>query len=324
MPYEPPFEITAEISALSLEIAEMVGSLSPASDLAASPTLHRQLRIRTIHSSLAIEQNTLTEEQVTAVLDGRRVLGPPDDIREVQNAKRAYDLLDELNPLSLDDLLRAHGTMMAELAKDAGRFRSRNAGVYDERGTLIHAGTPATYVPEVMAELFAWLKRTEVPPLIASCVFHYEFEFVHPFSDGNGRTGRLWHALLLARWRPILAWLPVESMIRQRQADYYAALNASNADGASTRFITFMLQVIRDVMAPYCRQADASARLREAVLDFLEESPQATVAQAATRTGSSMRTVERAIAALKDEGRLRRVGSPRAGRWEAVRRRRED
>ena len=287
MPYEPPFEITAKISALSLEIAEMVGSLSPASDLAASPTLHRQLRIRTIHSSLAIEQNTLTEEQVTAVLDGRRVLGPPDDIREVQNAKRAYDLLDELNP-------------------------------------LIHAGTPATYVPEVMAELFAWLKRTEVPPLIASCVFHYEFEFVHPFSDGNGRTGRLWHALLLARWRPILAWLPVESMIRQRQADYYAALNASNADGASTRFITFMLQVIRDVMAPYCRQADASARLREAVLDFLEESPQATVAQAATRTGSSMRTVERAIAALKDEGRLRRVGSPRAGRWEAVRRRRED
>ena len=319
MPYEPPFEITPDISTVALEIAEMVGSLSSASDLAASPTLHRRLRIQTIHSSLAIEQNTLTEEQVTAVLEGKRVLGPPDDIREVENAKRAYDLMNELNPFSLDDLLRAHGTMMEGLAKDAGRFRSKNAGVYDERGVLVHAGTPATYVPGVMSDVFAWLKGTEVPPLIASCVFHYEFEFVHPFSDGNGRTGRLWHTLLLARWRPVLAWLPVESMIRQRQGGYYAALNASNADGASTRFIAFMLRAIRDAIAPYCASADPSRRLRLAVMDAFEEDPHATVDDVAERIGASKRTVERAIASLKDEGRVRRIGSPRAGHWEVER-----
>ena len=256
---------------------------------------------------------------MTAVLEGKRVLGPPDDIREVENAKRAYDLMNELNPFSLDDLLRAHGTMMEGLAKDAGRFRSKNAGVYDERGVLVHAGTPATYVPGVMSDVFAWLKGTEVPPLIASCVFHYEFEFVHPFSDGNGRTGRLWHTLLLARWRPVLAWLPVESMIRQRQGGYYAALNASNADGASTRFIAFMLRAIRDAIAPYCASADPSRRLRLAVMDAFEEDPHATVDDVAERIGASKRTVERAIASLKDEGRVRRIGSPRAGHWEVER-----
>ncbi|MEG0666332.1 Fic family protein [Gordonibacter sp.] len=314
MSYEPPFQITADISTLSLEIAEMVGRLSPASDLSASPSLHRELRIKTIHSSLAIEQNTLTEDQVTDIIDGKRVLGPRNEIREVENAKRAYDLLESLDPLSIDDLLFAHGVMMEGFGQDAGRWRMKNAGVYDG-DRLIHAGTPAAYVPEVMTDLFAWIKGTEVHPLIASCVFHYEFEFVHPFSDGNGRTGRLWHTLMLSHWRAVLAWLPVESMIHERQADYYAALNASNTQGSSTLFVGFMLEVIRDAMLPYCTPAAGLDSLRDRILNSLGRNPHATLPVIAKETGTSLRTVERTLATLKAEGALERVGSARKGFW---------
>lgn len=215
MGYEPPFERTSTIDALCMEIAELVGMLHPSSGLGTSPTLHRELRIRTIRSSLMIEGNTLSEEAVAAIMDGKRVLGPTRDILEVENAKRAYELIDSLDPLSLDDLLRAHRVMMDGLIEHAGRFRSGDVGVFDG-GALIHAGTPANYVPQVMANLFGWLAATDLHPLLASCIFHYEFEFIHPFADGNGRTGRLWHTVLLSRWRPALAWLPVESVIRER------------------------------------------------------------------------------------------------------------
>lgn len=188
MSYEPPFTITDAISTLCIDIAEMVGRLSPDSGLSTDPTLHRKLRIRSIHSSLAIEQNSLSEEQVTAILGGKRVLGPAKDIREVENADRAYAMLDDLEPYRLDDLLRAHGVMMDGLREDAGRFRSGNVGVYDG-SRLIHAGTPAAYVPEAMTDLFGWLRTTGTHPLIASCVFHYEFEFIHPFRTATGEPG---------------------------------------------------------------------------------------------------------------------------------------
>lgn len=332
MSYTPPFTITERISTLCIEIAEMVGRLSPDSSLSTDPVLHRELQISSIHSSLAIEQNSLTEEQVTAILGGKRVLGPADDIREVENADRAYGMIDGLDPYSLDDLLRAHGTMMAGLREDAGRFRSGNVGVY--QGTkLIHAGTPAAYVPEVMADLFDWLSRTDVHPLIASCVFHYEFEFIHPFADGNGRTGRLWHTLLLARWRPVLRWLPVESLILQRQNGYYAAINDSNNAGNSTVFVEFMLTVIRDAMKPYATDDAAndasnigaaartvntanSTATEEALLALVSNQPDITVANIAKELGIPRRSAERLIASLKAADRLTRIGSPRAGRWQ--------
>lgn len=317
MPYEPPFESTDEITAIALDIAEMVGRLAPDSALSSSPVLHRKLRIQTIHSSLAIEQNTLTMDQVTDIIDGQRVLGSPDEIREVQNAKRAYDLLPAWDPHSMDDLLKAHGIMMEGLRKDAGTLRTKNAGVYDG-DRLIHAGTPASYVPEVMADLFGWIGSTELHPLLASCVFHYEFEFIHPFSDGNGRVGRLWHTLLLARWRTVLAWLPVESMIRERQSEYYAALNESNATGSSTAFVTFMLSVIHDAMKPFCTQESREEALERSILSLIAAHPSATVAEIAEAAGMARRTTERTIASLKESGRVRRVGSPRAGRWEIL------
>lgn len=209
-----------------------------------------------------IEGNTLSEEAVTAIIDGKHVLGPARDILEVENARRGYELIDVLDPLNLNDLLHAHRVMMEGLVDHAGCFRTRNVGVFDG-GALIHAGTPADYVPQVMADLFEWLSAARLHPLLSSCIFHYEFEFVHPFADGNGRTGRLWHTLLLARWRPALAWLPAESVIHERQQGYYAALAESNAIGSSERFVAFMLRVIRDALLPFARpETTAEVRAR--------------------------------------------------------------
>ena len=223
--YSPPFHMTDEITGLVIQIGELVGAVSVDAGLSPDPRLRRESRIRTIYSSLAIEQNTLSLDQVTDVIDGKRVLGPPKDIREVKNAYEAYERMELFDPCSMDDLLAAHRLMMRDLVTEAGRFRAGNVGVFRE-GQLIHAGTPAAYVPEVMAQLFAWLRESGLHPLIKSCVFHYEFEFIHPFADGNGRTGRFWQSLILQRWKPIFAWLPVETLIRERQEDYYAALNS--------------------------------------------------------------------------------------------------
>ena len=184
--YKPPFEMTETIANLTAEIAELAGEISVYEGLTTNPKLRRENRIRTIHSSLAIEQNTLTIDQVTDVINGKRVLAPPADIKEVQNAYEIYNRLDALNPLSMDDLLVAHEVMMNDLIKEAGRFRSKNEGIYAEE-TLVHAGTPANYVPEVMNDLFDWLEKSNLHPIIKACIFHYEFEFIHPFADGNGR-----------------------------------------------------------------------------------------------------------------------------------------
>ncbi|WP_273384671.1 Fic family protein [Enorma phocaeensis] len=314
MAYEPPFEKTPEIDDLSMEIAELVGMLHHDSHLETSPTLHRELRIRTIRSSLMIEGNTLSEDAVTAIMDGKRVLGPAKDILEVENARRAYELIGSLDPLNLDDLLHTHRIMMSGLIEHTGCFRTGDVGAFSGEA-LIHAGTPARYVPQVMADLFAWLTGTNLRPLISSCIFHYEFEFIHPFSDGNGRTGRLWHMLLLARWRPALAWLPVESVIRERQQGYYAALAASNSAESSECFVTFMLQVIRDALLPFVRPGSTEETRTRQALAYFSEHPRGTVAGLAALLGCSKRSAERLVANLRGEGRLRREGSARGGTW---------
>ena len=314
MAYEPSFERTDLIDALCMEIAELVGMLSPQAPLSTSPTLRRELRIQTIYSSLVIEGNKLDERAVSAIIDGKRVLGDRRDILEVENARAAYDLIPELDPHSLEDLLRVHRVMMGGLVPDAGRFRSGNVGVFNG-DALIHAGTPAAYVPEVMGSLFEWLRTTRLHPLLASCIFHFEFEFCHPFSDGNGRTGRLWHTLLLSRWRPVLAWVPIESAIRRRQADYYEALARSGATGSCESFVEFMLEAIREAILPYARPESAVDVERARALAFLRDNPQSTVTQLSQYLGRSKRSAERMVARLKEEGSLERQGSPRAGMW---------
>lgn len=242
---KPPFEITNTIIDSVAEIAELVGRLTSTNQLSSNPTLRRSNRIRTIHGSLAIEQNTLSLEQVTAVLTGKHVLAPPKDIAEVKNAYEIYERLDELDPYSADDLLTAHGIMTRGLVDESGMFRTRPVGVVDQKGHVLHFGTLPQYVPDLVMELLDWVKNSDVHMLIRSCVFHYEFELIHPFADGNGRVGRLWHTLLLSKWNPAFAWLPVESIIHDRQGEYYAAINASNDAGESTAFIAFMLSAIR-------------------------------------------------------------------------------
>lgn len=241
---KPPFEITNTMIHEIAEIAELVGKLTSTNQLSANPTLRRTNRIRTIHGSLAIEQNTLSLEQVTAVLNGKQVLAPPKDIAEVKNAYEIYERLEELDPYSVDDLLTAHGIMTRGLVDESGVFRSKPVGVVDQEGHVLHFGTLPQYVPNLVTELLDWVKNSDVHMLIRSCVFHYEFELIHPFADGNGRIGRLWHTLLLSRWNPAFAWLPVESIVHNRQQEYYEAINTSNDAGESTSFIAFMLSAI--------------------------------------------------------------------------------
>lgn len=330
MSYEPLYTLTNRMMNSVADISQLVGQISAFDKLSPNPQLRRTSRIKSIHSSLAIEANTLTLEQVTAVLDGKRVLAPPKDIHEAQNAYEAYDALSTMDPYSLDDLLIAHKFMMDGLIKDAGCFRSGNVGVYDgER--LIHAGTPARYVPEVVQGLFDWLKSTDVHPLVASCVFHYEFEFIHPFSDGNGRTGRLWHSLLLQNWQSVFAWLPVESLVAQHQQEYYKALGDSGSSGGdSTAFVEFMLGMIEKTLSEaVASQSDVGinvgenvgitnemVRNKERLLDLVRKNPTITMAQMADELEMSRRQVERWVADLKRQGKLVRVGARRNGRWE--------
>ena len=242
--YIPPYEITDEMLELVSEIMENLGKLSGVNELEKLPRLRRVNRIKSIHSSLAIENNTLSIEQVTDVINGKRVLAPQKDIEEVHNAFNAYEKLSEINPYSIDDLLKIHGIMMNGLVKEAGRLRSGQVGVYNQDGKVVHLAPPADFVPQQLGQLFDWVKDSNANMLIKSSVFHYEFEFIHPFNDGNGRTGRLWQTALLASWKPIFAWIPIESIIKDNQEDYYNAITLSTSQGKSNIFIEFMLDVI--------------------------------------------------------------------------------
>ncbi len=243
--YKPPFHMTDKMTSLIAEISEQVGRITVLQEGTISPHLRRENRIRTIHSSLAIEHNSLSLEQVTAILDGKRVLGNPNEIKEVQNAYEAYELMLRLNPASVDDLLKAHKLMMNGLVSENGRFRSGGVGVFDGE-VLIHVAPPVEFVPEHIQNLFAWYQKSELHPLIKSAIFHYEFEFIHPFADGNGRMGRMWHSLLLGKWKEMFFWLPIEELIQSRQKEYYDALGAADKQADSAGFVELMLEIIRD------------------------------------------------------------------------------
>jgi len=311
----PPFEITGTMLSRTAEISELVGKLS-SEHRSTSPVLRRTSRIRSIQGSLAIEQNTLSLEQVTAVLNGRRVLAPARDILEVRNAFEAYDMLESLDPYSTEDLLSAHETMMRGLIDEAGMFRSGAVGVADSSGRILHMGTPLPrYVPQSVENLLHWVRGSDLPMLIKSCVFHYEFELIHPFSDGNGRVGRLWHTLLLSRWNGLFSWLPVESIIHDRQAAYYDAINASNDSGESTVFVEFMLEAVRQALLEAYGQPDPSlgktaqtrASRRRFVADYLAAHDSIRNSEVCEHLGISPATANRLLTELRNEGILERV-----------------
>ena len=245
--YVPPYQITDRIIHLVSRISEQVGIVTVKNKGIINPHLRKDNQIRTIHSSLAIENNSLSLEQVTDVINGKRILGVPSDIREVKNAYEAYNLLLSFDPFSVEDLLKAHKILMFDLAKTAGRFRPGDVGVFNEE-RVVHIAPPADLVPGQIKNLLKWVKDADVHLLIRSCVFHYEFEFIHPFADGNGRMGRMWQTLLLSRWKSVFNWLPVETLIKEHQEEYYKVLGDADKAGDSTVFIEFMLGMIQDAL----------------------------------------------------------------------------
>ncbi len=241
MSYQPPYTFDEGMVSLVAEISERIGRIAALGER--DLRLRRIQRVRTLHGSLAIEGNTLSEEQITAILNGKPVVAPRREVLEVQNAMAAYDRLAEWRPTRESDLLAAHGCMMRGLLDDAGRYRRGGVGVL-QGGSVLHMAPPASRVPELMRQLFAWLADTDAHPLIAGAVFHYEFEFIHPFSDGNGRLGRLWQTLILSRWQPVLADLPVESVVHAHQEAYYRAIAESTKRTDAAPFVLFMLERI--------------------------------------------------------------------------------
>lgn len=309
---QPPFEINERIMADVIEIAELVGRVSVTDKISMNPTLRRTNRIQTIYSSLAIEQNTLDIEQVTAVLSGKRVIAPPKDIAEVKNAYEIYDNMDKLNPYSIDDLLKAHSVMERGLLNEAGEFRSRPVGVADSEGNILHFGTLPQYVPKLIQELLEWTEKSEIHLLIKSCVFHYEFELIHPFADGNGRMGRLWHTLLLSKWNPIFAWLPIESIIHDNQSEYYNAINVSNNNGNSTVFIEFMLSVIKQALQESIndkpKNISSKSDLRwNKINDYLEMHEYILNSDVQKLLGVSSATATRILVGFMKDGKLKRI-----------------
>jgi Fic family protein len=250
---QPPYTITPEILNRVAEISEAVGRLALISERTGSLRLRRINRIRTIHGSLAIEGNTLSEAQITAILEGKRVVAPPREVKEARNALTVYDRFNSWKWEREKDLLKAHCLMMSGLIDEAGRYRRGGVGVMGGE-QVIHVAPPAKRVPELMGELFRWIVETDAHPLIAGSVFHYEFEFIHPFADGNGRMGRLWQSLILAGWNPLFADLPVESLVFEHRADYYRSLRESTQGTDSAPFILFMLRMIQDALRGHTPQ----------------------------------------------------------------------
>jgi len=310
---KPPFEITNSILDKVTRIAELVGSMDTALSSSSNLMLRRTNRIRTIYSSLAIEQNTLSLEQVTAVLNGKHVIAPIKDITEVKNAYEIYEMLESLNPFSVDDLLKAHLVMTRNLVEESGCFRSGNVGVVDKQGNVLHFGTLPDYVPDLISDLLEWTEKSDFHILIKSCVFHYEFELIHPFADGNGRIGRLWHTLLLSQWKPFFAWLPVESIIYDRQSEYYKAINQSNEAGESTAFIEFMLSAIEEALIESSETMDISKNMSVDELRwykierFLKKNKVITNADVRNIFGMSSATASRIFTKLSDEKKIQKI-----------------
>lgn len=322
--YKPPFTVSAKAINLIAKISSQLERYAIRMEQEDTLRLRRANRIKTIHSSLAIEGNTLSEGEVQAVLEGKKVVAPLKEIQEVKNAIKTYELYPKLNPFSIQDLLLAHGTMMSGLVDEAGMFRKGGVGVFDG-DKPIHIAPPADRVRDLMSDLFGWLENADDHLLIRSCVFHYEFEFIHPFADGNGRIGRLWQSLILGRLNPIFEHLPVENMVYSNQQAYYHAINRSSDLGDSGPFIDFMLEEILNALVDHQGKSNADIAdekglnfQQQRVLGYLRADRHTTAAKIAADLDMSARQIERMLADMKAKGIIRRIGANRNGYWEIV------
>ena len=321
--YKPPFEITSKIIELISNISEKIGEINYLQDNPYHIQLRKENRIKTIHSSLAIENNSLSLKQITAIIDGKHVLGNPNEIKEVKNSIQAYDLLLSLNPYKEKDLLKAHKLMMQDLVDRNGKYRTDGVGIFDGE-KVVHLAPPANRVPELMSDLFKWLKTSDVHPLIKSCVFHYEFEFIHPFQDGNGRMGRLWQTVILKEWKEIFAWLPVETLIKENQKEYYKVLGASDSAANSTKFIEFMLSLILNTIEEIISTEKKVTKKvtikvtinQQKIIDSIKSNPYVTQEELANIVGITKKSITANMKKLQNSGLIKRIGANKNGHWQ--------
>lgn len=320
--YKPPFEITSKIIELISNISEKIGEINYLQNNPYHIKLRKENRIKTIHSSLAIENNSLSLKQITAIIEGKHVLGNPNEIKEVKNSIQAYDLLLSFNPYDEKDLLKAHKLMMQDLVERNGKYRTDGVGIFDGE-KVVHLAPPADRVPELMFDLFKWLKENDIHPLIKSCVFHYEFEFIHPFQDGNGRMGRLWQTVILKEWKEIFAWLPVETLIKENQKEYYNVLGASDSDANSTKFIEFMLSLILNTIEEIIETEKrvtqkVSVKVtvnQQKIIDAIKENPYVTQEELAVIVGIARKNIILNMKKLQENGLIKRIGADKNGHW---------
>ncbi|CAA6814875.1 MAG: Huntington interacting protein HYPE [uncultured Sulfurovum sp.] len=327
--YQPPYTITSKILTQVSNIVELLSELKYTTGLLNTPKLRKKNRIKSITGTLQIEGNTFTEEKVTSVINGTKVLGTVREVAEVEGAIKAYDFLEKYNYSNEKDLLLAHQKMMGQLLNNAGNYRYTNVGIGGQEG-VTHVAPPPNMVQTLMGELFEWLNSTEEHLLIVSCVFHYEFEFIHPFSDGNGRLGRLWQSVILTKYKSIFSQIPIESVVRDNQANYYEALEASGSVGESTPFIEFMLEVIYKTLQKLQEEnqkvgekvgkkvgINLSENQKE-IIAYMLENPKISAKKLSELVGISSRKIEENIKKLKEEEIIERVGANKGGTWKVL------
>ena len=326
----PPYTITDKMLNLATKIMEKIGEANYFESLNRYPELRRKTRIKSIHSSLAIENNQLSLFQVEAVINGKAVIGEQRDIQEVKNAYKAYEELDNVNPYSVEDLKKIQGILTFAIENDNGKFRNHGEGVYDENDICIFTCPPHTMVPILMDNLFNWMNKAKenVNPLILSSIFHYEFVFIHPFSDGNGRTARLWQTAILAHWKELFKYIPIESIIRKHQEGYYTAIQNCNNVGNSNEFIEFMLEVIDEaiddmiVKQQETTQETALKTTQEnltntqiKILELIRKNQYITRNELAEKIGITPDGIKYNLDILRKKEIITREGSTKKGSW---------
>lgn len=315
----PPYTITDKMLNYVSDIMKKIGEANYFESLNRYPELRRKTRIRSIHSSLAIENNQLSLFQVEDVINGKKVIGEQKDIQEVKNAYKAYEQIDKMNPYSVEDLKKIHGILTFLIEKDSGKFRNHGEAVYDGDVEIFMAPSHKM-VPTLIDNLFNWMieNKDKVNPLILSSVFHYEFVFIHPFGDGNGRTARIWQTAILANWEKAFTYLPIESMIKKNQNEYYKVIDNCNKAGNSTEFIEFMLKMISDTIdetSKITTQEITQETTQEKILKLIKNNPNITQTQMATALGLTRDGISYNIKQMKDNGIIERIGATKNGKW---------
>ena len=318
----PPYTITDKMLNLATTIMEKIGEANYFESLNRFPELRRKTRIKSIHSSLAIENNQLSLFQVEAVINGKAVIGEQKDIQEVKNAYKAYEEIDNINPYSVEDLKKIQGILTFAIEDDSGKFRNHGESVYDG-DVQIFMAPPHRMVPTLMDNLFNWMNeaKEKVNPLILSSIFHYEFVFIHPFSDGNGRTARLWQTAILAHWKDLFKYIPIESIIRKHQKEYYTAIQNCNNVGNSNEFIEFMLKIIDEAVdgmilnQQETTQETPQETTQEKIINLIKKNPGITQVEMAKALDLTRDGISYNIKTLKEKGIIERVGSTKNGIW---------